>query len=75
MRIIVEQDGSVRAVYSDIIKNMNLGKLEVQRASNVEFNGINQLWEATLPGGELIASGPSRDQVIKDEVKYIEQRL
>ena len=75
MRLVVEQDGSVRAVYSDKIKKMNLGKLTVTRASNVEFNDETQLWEAVTPGGELIASGPSRDEVIRQEVEVIESRL
>jgi hypothetical protein len=75
MKIIVEADGTVRAVYSDKIKRMNLGNLEVTRASNVEFNEATQEWEAITPGGEKIASGPDRDDVIKQEVRIIESRL
>jgi hypothetical protein len=75
MRAVVDPDGTIRAVYSDKIKNMNLGKLQVTRASNVEFNEAKQLWEATTPGGELIASGPDRDLVIQEEIKIIESRL
>lgn len=75
MRIRVDPDGTVRAVYSDKIKEMNLGPLQVARASNVEFNTIDQQWEARTPAGECIASGPNRDQVIAAEVRVIEARL
>ena len=75
MKIVVDTDGTVRAVYSDKLKTMNLGPMQVERASNVEFNHPKQLWEATTPGGELIASGPNRDEVIKQEVRVIESRL
>ena len=75
MRVVVEPDGTVRAVYSDKLKNMNLGVMAVTRASNVEFNEAAQNWEALTPGGELIASGPNRDDVIKEEVRVIESRL
>lgn len=75
MKFKIGTEGTIQAVYSDKIKNMNLGKLEVSRASNVEFNAKTQEWEATTLSGELIAHGPSRDDVIKEEVRIIESRL
>ena len=75
MKIVVDTEGTASAVYSDKLKEMNLGLMEVTRASNVEFNHANQEWEATTPGGEKIASGPDRDKVIADEVRIIESRL
>ena len=67
--------GTVSAVYSDLLPKLNLGNMEIKRASNVEFNTDKQEWEAHTPENELIAHGPFRDQVIKDEVKVIEARL
>jgi hypothetical protein len=75
MRIVIGKDGTARAVYSDQLRKLGLGPMKVTRASNVEFNEASQMWEAITPKGELIASGPDRDQVIKDEVKVIESRL
>jgi hypothetical protein len=75
MRLRVETDGTIKAVYSDKIKNMNLGRMQVIRASNVEFNETSQEWEAKTPTGELIAHGPNRDKVIEEEVRVIEARL
>jgi hypothetical protein len=75
MKIRVGTDGVISAVYSDKLMNMNLGKLKVTRASNVEFNETSQEWEARTPENELIAHGPNRDAVIKEEVRVIESRL
>jgi hypothetical protein len=75
MKFVIDKDGTVNAVYSDEIKKMNLGRFEVARASNVEFNVETQEWEARTPAGVLIAKGPSRDQVIRDEVAVIEAQL
>ena len=75
MKLVIAPGGIVNAVYSDKIRNMKLGDMRMKRASNVEFNEKNQLWEAHTPDGELIASGPNRDDVIKEEVRIIESRL
>ena len=75
MKLVVDKHGTVSAVYSDKLREMNLGPMTVTRASNVEFNQSSQEWEATTPGGEKIASGPDRDKVIQEEVRIIESRL
>lgn len=74
MKLVVN-DGWVRAVYGDRLRELALGPLEVTRASNVEFNQTDQQWEARTPAGELIAAGPNRDAVIREEVLVIESRL
>lgn len=74
MKLVVG-GGWVQAVYGDRLRDLALGPLEVTRASNVEFNHELQQWEARTPTGELIASGPNRDEVIREEVKVIESRL
>ena len=75
MKLKIETGGAVRAVYSDRLSGLALGPMEVSRASNVEFNHATQEWEAHTPGGELIAQGKNRDEVIKREVAVIESRL
>ena len=74
MKLVVG-GGEVRAVYGDRLRDLALGPLEVTRASNVEFNHAAQQWEAHTPAGELIAAGPNRDEVIRQEVAVIESRL
>ena len=75
MKLKIGSNGEVTAVYSDRLRDLHLGPMEVKRASNVEFDHQTQLWQARTPEGELIAKGPDRDQVIKDEVRVIESRL
>jgi hypothetical protein len=71
----IDKSGNVTAVYSDILGKLRLGDMQVQRASNVEFNHASQEWEARTPGNELIAHGALRDEVIREEVRVIEARL
>lgn len=75
MKLKIDQAGAVRAVYSDKLPGLALGPMEMTRASNVEFDHARQEWEARTPGGELIAQGKNRDEVIRQEVKVIESRL
>ena len=75
MKLKIDSAGDVHAVYSDKLRELHLGSMTVKRASNVEFEPTSQLWEAHTPEGELIAKGPNRDEVIKEEVRIIESRL
>jgi len=75
MRFKINKDGSVEAVYSDKLRELKLGPMEVTRASNVEFNQTTQCWEARTVAGSLITSGSSREQVVKDEVEMLESKL
>ena len=75
MKLVIDTAGSVRAVYSDKLKNMNLGPMQVRRASNVEFDENKQIWEARNREGELIATHANRDVVIRKEVSVLESQL
>lgn len=51
-----------------------LGTLEIVRASNVEYNPLSKTWEAERVGTkEIIASGPKRNDVITEEVNWLEK--
>jgi len=65
----------VHAVYNDTLASLPLGKLQVERASNVEFNEATQEWEAKYPDGRLMHTGKSRDDVIMREVETITQEI
>jgi hypothetical protein len=76
VKIKIDQQGQVHAVYSDKLRGLGLGELHVERASDVEFNHESDEWEARVrTTGELIAHGPNRDDVIKEEVRVLESRL
>lgn len=53
-----------------------LGVIEVTRASEVEYDTTKCAWIATeRTTGKIIACGPERNQVINDEVSYLERKL
>jgi len=41
-------DGTARCLWTDLVPLHELGWLDVQRASTVEFNSVTQLWEVRL---------------------------
>ena len=52
-----------------------MGKKEVTRASDVEFDHENQQWVATLMDGTEIARNELRDKVLETERMVIENML
>lgn len=51
-----------------------LGTLEIVRASTVEYNTLSKTWEAErVTTGQNIASGPNRNEVIAEEVRWLEK--
>lgn len=76
-RLKMLQDGSLVGVYSDQLAELGsrLGKLEVKRASNVEFDEASQEWVAVDNNGKEIARHKNRSEVLRQEVLVIEQQI
>ncbi|MBI4474385.1 MAG: hypothetical protein HY646_17070 [Acidobacteria bacterium] len=77
-QITIGSDGVVRAIWDDRFRPLleALGTMTVQRSSEVEFDELTGDWVAKLVGtGEEIARGKNRNEVIAQEVKYLEARL
>lgn len=67
--------GEVRAVYSDTWRPLleALGSLEITRASDVEYDASTGEWYAVHRAtGKEIARGRNREQVIREEVRWLE---
>jgi hypothetical protein len=76
VRLLVKTSGDVRCLHTDAIDLRKLGRLEVERASNVEFNDKAQSWEVSLPDGTLLQGGfARRDEALAWEREYFEARL
>lgn len=72
----IQPGGDIKAVYNDALARMGLGPISVERASNVEFDSTTQEWVATRAiGGMELARGPSRDEVIRQEVQVLQDEL
>lgn len=73
-------DGSAVCLYTDALPLADLGRLTMERASNVEWDETDQVWTATLEnvlfGGVLVIEGreiarhADRGEVIKMEKDY-----
>lgn len=67
----------VLSVYNDDLQKARdvLGKPDVKRASNVEWDENRELWVAKLKDtGEILAEGPNRAEVVKEEVRVLNER-
>jgi len=65
-----DKDGEGAGLYTEIIDLQAIGRLQVSRASQVEFNVVAQQWEVFDYTGYLIFSHPSREQCLLWERDY-----
>lgn len=73
---VVLQGNQAAAVYDDRYRPIYeaLGTLTVQRATDVEFDHATGDWQAThLGNGQQIGRGKQRDEVIQQEVAWLER--
>ena len=70
-------DGTARCLWTEAVPLRQLGRLDIQRASTVEFNGTKQTWEVRLASTpEVVAfSHPSRDICLNWERETINAQL
>lgn len=74
--IYVDKNGNVSGLADDVIDKLNsLGKKEVIRVSNVEFDHAAQAWVATSLAGTVIATSPIRSEVIDMERDYLNKKI
>lgn len=76
--IVRIKNGEVTSVYDDTLAPLYaaLGIPVIERATDVEYDSGSQTWVAVhRDTGTVISSGSVRSQVIKDEVKWLEERL
>jgi len=53
-------DGTGRCLYTELIELNSLGRLEIDRASTIEFNNGNQFWEVKNLKGRVLYFSRSR---------------
>ncbi len=68
----IDPSGQIHCFYTEAIDLAQIGRLEVQRASTVEFNYENQQWEVRDPAGLLLYSHPSRAACLAWEQDHLQ---
>ena len=76
-QILIKKNGDLQCLYTDNVDLRKLGKLEVTRASNVEFDSTNGTWSVRLvETGKIIGSGfIKRKDAINYEIDYLNSTL
>lgn len=75
---IVLRGGGAEAVYDDRLAPLfhALGVAKIDRATDVEYDDHSRMWVAThRDTQQVIAAGPVRSEVIKQEVAWLEERM
>ncbi len=75
LRFKITKAGELEAVYSDFVQQLNLGTMQVARASKVEFNPGCQDWEARHLDGSLMAHAKTRQECLEKEKEIVEAEL
>ncbi len=68
-------DGTARCLWNDQLDLLQLGELQVERASEIEFNHTYQRWEIRTPYGGLITGFISRSDAIECEVAVLQWKM
>ena len=70
-------DGTARCLWTEAVPLPELGRLEIQRASTVEFNAATQCWEVRLASNpDVVAfSNASRETCLNFERKTLNDLL
>ncbi len=53
IQINFNPDGTAHCLWTDAVSLRELGRLEIQRASNIEFNNATQQWEVKDQKGRV----------------------
>jgi hypothetical protein len=71
-------DGTARSLWTDRLPLAALGTLEIERASTIEFNGAEQVWEVRM-GNSISAPvafrNASRQSCIDWEIQTVQGSL
>jgi len=75
--IKIQTNGNLKTLYTEKIPLNNLGKLTVERASNVEFDSTKGTWSVrVVETDKVIGTGFAlRSEALKFEVKHLNETL
>lgn len=77
--VVFLPDGTLTSIYHDDIFDRDgnlIGKMMINRVTDVEFDNEKQQWVAKLiKTGEIIATGEKREEVLKEEARIVQEML
>ena len=68
-----QPDGTGAGLYTEAIDLQQIGRLEMSRASNIEFNPESQQWEVFDFTGHRLFSDTSREVCLRWERRHFNQ--
>lgn len=72
MKVILDIDeiGDVHCLWTDDINLFDIGLVtNVRKASNVEFNEVEQMWEVLSLEGEVLHQNKNREAAVEFEIE------
>jgi hypothetical protein len=74
MELLIDAQGRVHGIYSEVIDLRALGTLVIRRASHVEPDGEGRWWADLAPvGGPRLGPFDKRSQALMEEVAWLEK--
>lgn len=73
MNIVFTPEGVGRCLYTEAIPLERIGKLSIERASQVEFDNGLQAWRVSVEGSVLFCA-PTRQACLNWERQYFESQ-
>ena len=71
--LTIDHQGTVTGLYTELIELSRLGRLEITRATSIEFNPATQQWDVTDAGGAILFSDASRSRCLAWEHQRFNQ--
>jgi hypothetical protein len=65
-------DGTARCLWTEAVPLHELGRLEITRASNIEFNNSTQRWELQDRKGKVRFTAKSRSACLQWEQRHLQ---
>ena len=70
--ISFQPDGTALCLWTEALPLHELGRVEITRATTIEFHNGQQLWEVRDPQGVLLYSAPSRNACLTWEHDHLQ---
>ena len=71
-QISFKPDGTAQCLWTEVLPLHELGRLEISRATNIEFNNTTQKWEVKDRGGKVRFFSKSRSACLEWEQENLQ---